>query len=130
MTLLRSVDEANVARIQAVEAGSSYRRAMATLRQLSADLLAGAVRDPMPMAPLFVGEEVAAGTHFVSSFANVTAVVTAEGAVLIDTGSFALAEPTRVILRRDVTTPIHTAIYTHGHVDHCFGVELYEAEPG
>lgn len=103
---------------------------MATLRQLSADLLAGAIRDPMPMAPLFVGEEVAAGTHFVSSFANVTAVVTAEGAVLIDTGSFALAEPTRVILRRDVTTPIHTAIYTHGHVDHCFGVELYEAEPG
>jgi alkyl sulfatase BDS1-like metallo-beta-lactamase superfamily hydrolase len=25
---------------------------------------------------------------------------------------------------------VHTAVWTHGHVDHCFGVELYEREAG
>jgi alkyl sulfatase BDS1-like metallo-beta-lactamase superfamily hydrolase len=25
---------------------------------------------------------------------------------------------------------VHTAIWTHGHVDHCFGVDLYEGEAG
>jgi alkyl sulfatase BDS1-like metallo-beta-lactamase superfamily hydrolase len=80
------------------------------------------------MAPLFVVEQVAARTHFVSSFANVTAFETDDGLVLVDTGSFVLADRTRTILRRAVTEPVTTAIWTHGHVDHCFGVELYERE--
>jgi hypothetical protein len=46
---------------------------MATLRQLSADLLAGAGSAAAPMAPLFLHDQVGPGTFFVSSFANVTA---------------------------------------------------------
>jgi len=103
---------------------------MASLRELSADLLSGkvAIEAAGPMAPRFVGEEVAARSYFVSSFANVTAFATDAGLVLVDTGSFVLAEPTRVVLRTVTTAPVHTAVWTHGHVDHCFGVELYERE--
>jgi glyoxylase-like metal-dependent hydrolase (beta-lactamase superfamily II) len=50
--------------------------------------------------------------------------------VLIDTGSFLLAERTRQVLRNATAAPVHTAVWTHGHVDHCFGVELYEREAG
>lgn len=105
---------------------------MTTLRELSADLLAGkiSIEEAGPMAPRFVGEEVAARSYFVSSFANVTAFATDAGLVLVDTGSFVLAEPTRVVLRALTADPAHTAVWTHGHVDHCFGVELYEAEAG
>ena len=47
---------------------------MATLRELSADLLSGAlpVDAAQPMAPRMIAEEVAPRTTFVSSFANVT----------------------------------------------------------
>lgn len=102
------------------------------LRQLSTDLLSGAVAIDAahPMEPKFVAEEVASGAYFASSFANVTAFATDAGTVLVDTGSFVLAEPTRMLVRKVITAPVHTAIWTHGHVDHCFGVEHYEGEPG
>lgn len=104
---------------------------MPSLRALSADLLSGtvAVDAGRLMTPQFVAEEIAAASWFVSSFANVTAFGTDAGLVLVDTGSFVLAEPTRQVLRKATTAPVHTAVWTHGHVDHCFGVELYEREP-
>ena len=103
-----------------------------SLRQLSSDLLEGRVSidAAQPMAPRFVAEQVAPRTCFVSSFANVTAFETDAGLVLVDTGSFVLAEPTRVALRKATTAPVTNAVWTHGHVDHCFGVELYERERG
>jgi alkyl sulfatase BDS1-like metallo-beta-lactamase superfamily hydrolase len=82
------------------------------------------------MQPRFVAEQVAARSYFVASFANVTAFDTDAGLVLVDTGSFILADRTRALLRRVVASPAHTAIWTHGHVDHCFGVEGYEQEAG
>ena len=105
---------------------------MTTLRELSTDLLSGkiAIEQAGPMQPRFIGEQVADRSFFVSSFANVTAFATDAGLVLVDTGSFVLAEPTRVLLRTLTAERAHTAVWTHGHVDHCFGVELYEAEAG
>jgi alkyl sulfatase BDS1-like metallo-beta-lactamase superfamily hydrolase len=82
------------------------------------------------MAPRFIAEPVAAGSYFVSSFANVSAFDTDDGLVLVDTGSFILAEPTRARLRGVTRRPVHTAVWTHGHVDHCFGVDLYERDSG
>ncbi len=104
---------------------------MPSLRELSAELLRGKVSidSAQPMAPRFVAEPLAARSVFVSSFANVTAFDTDAGLVLVDTGSFVLAEPTRAVLRKATAAPVHTAVWTHGHVDHCFGVELYEQEP-
>jgi alkyl sulfatase BDS1-like metallo-beta-lactamase superfamily hydrolase len=101
-----------------------------TLREHSAALLSGAIAidDAHPMQPRMIAEQVADGTYFVASFANVTAVDAGGELVLIDTGSFVLADATRALLRRVTQTPASTAIWTHGHVDHCFGVEGYEAE--
>lgn len=103
---------------------------MTALRQLSEQLLSGElpIDQAQPMAPRFLAEPVAPGSYFVSSFANVTAFDTDDGLVLVDTGSFVLAEPTRTRLRGLTKRPVHTAIWTHGHVDHCFGVELYERD--
>src|SRR5690242_12364957 len=99
---------------------------MTALRHLSEQLLSGSIPidTAQPMAPRFLAEAVAAGTYFVSSFANVTAFDTDDGLVLVDTGSFLLADATRKRLRTQTHAPVHTAIWTHGHVDHCFGVEL------
>jgi alkyl sulfatase BDS1-like metallo-beta-lactamase superfamily hydrolase len=105
---------------------------MTALRQLSEQLLSGAVsiEQAQPMAPRFLAEPVATGSYFVSSFANISAFDTDDGLVLVDTGSFMLAEPTRARLRGVTKRPVHTAIWTHGHVDHCFGVDLYERDSG
>ena len=105
---------------------------MTALRQLSEQLLSGAVAidQAQPMAPRFLAEPIAAGSYFVSSFANITAFDTDDGLVLVDTGSFVLAEPTRARLRGVTKRPVHTAVWTHGHVDHCFGVDLYERDSG
>jgi alkyl sulfatase BDS1-like metallo-beta-lactamase superfamily hydrolase len=105
---------------------------MGRVRDLAEGLWSGAL-DPAthhPFAPMLELEEVGPGTAFVSSFANATAFETAEGLLLVDTGSFLLARGVQEIVRAFSRQPLHTAVYTHGHVDHCFGVELYEAEPG
>ncbi|MGZ8766339.1 MAG: alkyl sulfatase dimerization domain-containing protein [Acidimicrobiia bacterium] len=65
---------------------------------------------------------------FVASFANVSALSTAEGLVLVDTGSTFLAANAHAAIRTWSGRPLHTAVFTHGHIDHCFGVDLYEAE--
>ena len=75
--------------------------------------------------PLTVlGERVA----FLPSFANVIAFETDEGLVLVDSGGFLLADHVHAQLRAWTDQPLHTAIFTHGHVDHVFGVAPFEAE--
>jgi alkyl sulfatase BDS1-like metallo-beta-lactamase superfamily hydrolase len=105
---------------------------MGRVRDLAEGLWSGTL-DPAehhPFAPLMELETVGERTAFVSSFANATAFDTADGLVLVDTGSFLLARQVHESVRGFTASPLHTAVYTHGHVDHCFGVELYEAEQG
>jgi alkyl sulfatase BDS1-like metallo-beta-lactamase superfamily hydrolase len=61
-------------------------------------------------------------------FGNVTAIRTDEGLVLIDTGSRETASQTFAALRKWDDSPIHTVIYTHGHIDHTWGARLLEQE--
>jgi alkyl sulfatase BDS1-like metallo-beta-lactamase superfamily hydrolase len=79
---------------------------------------------------LFTGEseEVADGVMFFSWFANVTAVRTADGLVLIDTGAYFNQEMTRAMVRGFSADRINTAIYTHGHVDHACGMPAFIGE--
>ncbi|HEV3472340.1 MAG TPA: alkyl sulfatase dimerization domain-containing protein [Actinomycetota bacterium] len=72
--------------------------------------------------------EVADGVAFVPSFANVTAVRTDDELVLIDTGSPLTADIVHTQVRAWSRAPVRTAIYTHGHIDHVFGVGPFEAE--
>jgi alkyl sulfatase BDS1-like metallo-beta-lactamase superfamily hydrolase len=72
--------------------------------------------------------EICDGVAFVPAFANVTAVATDDGLVLVDTGSSFAAAAIHEELRRWTGQRLHTAIYSHGHIDHVFGVPVWEAE--
>jgi alkyl sulfatase BDS1-like metallo-beta-lactamase superfamily hydrolase len=105
---------------------------MGRIRDLAEGLWSGSL-DPAehhPFAPLMDRDTVGDRTCFVSSFANATAFDTDDGLVLVDTGSFLLAHQVHTTVREFTRRPLHTAVFTHGHVDHCFGVDLYEQEPG
>jgi len=109
---------------------------MPTLQELSDQLFSGraSTHDPAhhPFAPLDLTEEVAPGVAFYKSFVNVTALRTSDGLVLVDTGSFHPAQNARSFagVRRYAVGRVHTAIYTHGHIDHAYGLPpfLREAE--
>jgi alkyl sulfatase BDS1-like metallo-beta-lactamase superfamily hydrolase len=64
-------------------------------------------------------------TYFCGS---VTAIRTADGLVVIDTANAALAGQTLAAIRRWDDGPVHTVIYTHGHIDHTGGMALIDAE--
>jgi alkyl sulfatase BDS1-like metallo-beta-lactamase superfamily hydrolase len=81
--------------------------------------------------PLFVTAdlaEVVDGVAFVPSFANASAFVTADGLVMVDTGSLPFAPMIHDAVRAWSTAPLHTAVYSHGHIDHVFGVPVFEEE--
>ena len=65
---------------------------------------------------------------FVAAFSNVAAFSTPEGMLLVDTSSPFLAGRVHDVLREWRANPLHTAVFTHGHIDHVFGVERYESD--
>jgi alkyl sulfatase BDS1-like metallo-beta-lactamase superfamily hydrolase len=73
-------------------------------------------------------EECADGVAFIPSFANVSVLATDDGLVTIDTGSELFAKQIHARIRDWSDQPLHTAVYSHGHVDHVFGVGVFEAE--
>src|SRR3954451_11316080 len=84
-------------------------------------MLAGEDLPPgLPVAPP-PAERLAGGGLLSPSFANVSAVETADGLLLIDTGGLFTAPAAHEELRRLTDAPVHTAVYTHGHVDHVMG---------
>jgi glyoxylase-like metal-dependent hydrolase (beta-lactamase superfamily II) len=90
-------------------------------------------RDDMPAGYHPVGHlgglaEICDGVVFVPSFANVSAFSTADGLVLVDTGSSLVAGAVHAELRRWSRQRLTAAVYSHGHIDHVFGVGVWEAE--
>ena len=83
-----------------------------------------------PFAPYAISDEVADGVVFFKDFVNVTGVKTDAGLVMIDTGSYTANQHMRCHagIRSHFTDLLHTAIYTHGHVDHAYGLPPYLAE--
>jgi alkyl sulfatase BDS1-like metallo-beta-lactamase superfamily hydrolase len=68
------------------------------------------------------------GLAFMSAFSNALILETPDGLVFVDTSSFFHAEPMYEQVRAWSTQPVHTGIYTHGHVDHVFGLQRFHAE--
>jgi glyoxylase-like metal-dependent hydrolase (beta-lactamase superfamily II) len=68
------------------------------------------------------------GVAFVASFANVSALKSEDGLVMVDTGSKYLAQEIHESLRAWSQLPLNTAVYSHGHIDHVFGVGVFEEE--
>jgi len=85
-----------------------------------------------PFAPLRVLEELAPGVAFYKGFVNITGVKTGEGLVLVDTGSYHPVAHKRSFdaLRGWNRERLHSAVYTHGHVDHAYGLPPFLAEAG
>ncbi len=101
---------------------------MDTITTLADRAWNGEAGAPHPIVPLNQLEEIERGIAFVSSFANVVALDTDDGLVLVDTGSFLTARQVHGLVRGWSGRPVHTAVYTHGHVDHVFGVGPFEDE--
>lgn len=72
--------------------------------------------------------EVAERTFFASLLSGVTAFETGDGIVLVDSGTVHLAPELARRIRSVSGAPVHTAIFTHGHVDHAFGLPHFLAE--
>jgi glyoxylase-like metal-dependent hydrolase (beta-lactamase superfamily II) len=76
--------------------------------------------------PLDLGD----GLAFLESFANVSAIRSGGELGVIDAGGVIHAASVHEALRSWTSDPLRIAVYTHGHVDHCFGVPHFEAEHG
>ena len=72
--------------------------------------------------------EITDGVGFCPSFANVSAFATEDGLVLVDTGSAPLAQIVHDDIRTWSPDRLNTAVYSHGHIDHVFGVPVWEEE--
>jgi len=72
--------------------------------------------------------EVQPRVAFVDAFANSAVVDTDDGLVAIDTSGVFHAASVHERIRAWSARRLDTAIFTHGHIDHVFGVDLYEAE--
>ena len=86
------------------------------------------VDDHQPFMPLLDIEPIADGVAFLSNFANVTAIATDDGLVLVDVGSLPLAPMVFSQLRKWSKGRVHTAVFTHGHLDHVMGIGLFDDE--
>ncbi len=69
--------------------------------------------------------EMAERTWFSSMLSGATAFDTDEGIVLVDAGTAILAPHIAGEIREKTQAPIHTAIFTHGHVDHAYGLPSF-----
>jgi alkyl sulfatase BDS1-like metallo-beta-lactamase superfamily hydrolase len=73
-------------------------------------------------------DEVAPGMAFVASFGNVVAIATDGALVLVDTGNQVLAAANHASIREWSDLPLDTVVYTHGHIDHVFGMAPFDEE--
>ncbi len=81
-----------------------------------------------PGRVLVAFEEFADRLGFMSAFSNALVVDGPEGLVFIDTSSLFHADRVFESVRRWSSSRIHTGIYTHGHVDHVFGLVRFHEE--
>ena len=86
-------------------------------------------RDPLHAVPRVWGEpcEIAPDVFMYPAFVNTYAVKTPAGLLLVDPGFGHASETIREAVRAWSDAPLHTAVYTHGHVDHAFGLRAFLA---
>lgn len=76
-------------------------------------------------------KEVAPNTFHVPTMANSTSFVTDDGILLVDCGVVQVGPHIHDAVRGYTKAPLHSVVYTHGHVDHCMGLApwLEEGRP-
>jgi alkyl sulfatase BDS1-like metallo-beta-lactamase superfamily hydrolase len=84
--------------------------------------------DLRPTGPRRGLDELDTGIGFVSGFGNVNAFAVEGALVLVDAGSERPARANFASVRGWTDLPLDTVVYTHGHIDHVFGVAPFEEE--
>jgi hypothetical protein len=86
-------------------------------------------RDPAQATPRVWGEsgEIAPDVFMVPAFVNTYALRTDGGLLIVDPGFGHTSATVRDAVRAWSDAPLHTAVYTHGHVDHAFGLRAFLA---
>ncbi|MEU5958884.1 alkyl sulfatase dimerization domain-containing protein [Streptomyces sp. NPDC047525] len=65
---------------------------------------------------------------FFPAFANVAVFDTGDGVVLVDSGDFRTAQQLHTAVGGFGAGPVRSVVFTHGHVDHVFGVFPFDRE--
>ncbi len=83
--------------------------------------------DPAHARLEFFGEpaEVAPDVFMHGAFVNTYALRTRDGLVLVDPGFTHTSGSVQELVRRWSDAPLRVAVYTHGHVDHAFGLRAF-----
>ena len=84
-------------------------------------------RDPLHARISIFGkaEEIAPDVFMHPAFVNSYALRTPAGLLLIDPGFEHTSAALHHAVRDWSTAPLHTAVYTHGHADHAFGLRAF-----
>jgi alkyl sulfatase BDS1-like metallo-beta-lactamase superfamily hydrolase len=72
--------------------------------------------------------EITQGVAFLPNFGNCSIFDTDDGLVMVDTGSIITAQKVHEGIRSWSRKPLHSAIFSHGHIDHVFGVGPFDDE--
>jgi len=89
--------------------------------ELSARMIDSGVADTAPNRVTQQLSELADGVALVESFSHVVVVDTGDGLVTFDASSAMTGAQVMAALRGWTDAPVHTLVYTHGHVDHVGG---------
>ena len=81
-----------------------------------------------PARSLVDFEEIETGLGFMSAFSNALVLETGDGLTFVDTSSVFHAEKLFENVRAWSSSRVNTGIYTHGHVDHVFGLQRFYTE--
>jgi alkyl sulfatase BDS1-like metallo-beta-lactamase superfamily hydrolase len=101
---------------------------MADLLDLSARIIDSGVADEPVNRITQELSEVAADIAVIESFSHVVALRTGDGLVAFDSSGVATGREVVAALRRWTDDPVHSLVYTHGHVDHVGGSGAFVAD--
>jgi len=103
---------------------------MGEVTELAERAWSGALEETQvhPGNALVAFEPLEDGLGFMSAFSNALVLDSGEGLVFIDTSSLFHAKQMYEGVRAWSDAPVHTGVYTHGHVDHVFGLRRFVEE--
>jgi alkyl sulfatase BDS1-like metallo-beta-lactamase superfamily hydrolase len=81
-----------------------------------------------PLGPTLHLAEITDGVAFLPNFGNCSVFATEDGVVMVDTGSIITADKVHEEIRSWSDARLHSAIFSHGHIDHVFGVGPFDDE--